>query len=57
MHWAAALSNAETVITLLEAGANGKARDENNRTPYDLAKQNENLLGTDALKMLDEARY
>ena len=57
LHVAAALGNADSVTALLKAGANGKARTDDGNTPFDLAKDNDKLDGTDAYRMLNEARY
>ena len=57
LHVAAALGNADGITAVLKAGANGKARNDNGNTPFDLAKDNDKLDGTDAYRMLNEARY
>ena len=49
--------NAETVTALLEAGADPKARDNSDELPFDYARDNENLQGTDAYWKLNEARF
>jgi len=45
------------VTALLKAGANGKARTEDDKTPFDLAKEEGKLNGTDAYWLLNEAQY
>ena len=57
LHFAAYWGNAETVTALLNAGANGKARTEDDKTPFDLAKEEGKLNGTDAYWLLNEAQY
>ena len=57
LHVAAGWGGPEVVIALIEAGANGKARNEEGDTPFDLAKDNEQLKGTEAYWLLNEARY
>ncbi len=49
--------NSEIITTLLDAGADGKARDEDGKTAFDLAKENEYLKGTDAYWQLNYARF
>jgi len=53
---AAVLGNADGITAVLKAGANGKARNDDGNTPFDLAKDNDKLDGTDAYRMLNEAR-
>jgi len=57
LHVAAALGNADGITAVLKAGAKGKARNDDGNTPFDLAKDNDKLDGTDAYRMLNEARY
>ncbi len=57
LHEAANGGNAEAVTALLRAGANGKARTIENKTPFDLAKDNDQLIGTDAYWLLNEAQH
>jgi ankyrin repeat protein len=56
IHVAAVLGNADGITAVLKAGANGKARNDDGNTPFDLAKDNDKLDGTDAYRMLNEAR-
>ena len=42
---------------MLEAGADGKALDRSNETPFDYAKENPALKGTDGYWRLNEARF
>jgi len=39
------------------AGADGRSKDEDGKTPYDYAKENEELAGTKAYWRLNETRY
>ena len=48
MNRAAAVGNPEDVIVLLDAGAGVKAKQALGITPFDRAKDNEKLKGTDA---------
>ena len=48
---------ADEVKAALAAGANPGARDDNGKTPFDYAKENEALKGTDAYWLLNEARF
>jgi hypothetical protein len=54
---AAAVGTPEDVIVLLDAGADTKIQDNNNATPFDHAKDNEDLKGTDAYWRLNDAQY
>jgi len=47
--------NPEVIIALLAAGADAKAKDRDGDTAFDMAQDNPNLKGTDALKQLEEA--
>ena len=42
---------------LLDAGADATAVNEDGETPFDLAKDNEALVGTDAYWALNDARF
>jgi len=57
LHWAAQWGTVHTVTALLDAGANPKAKDQKGRTPFDLAKDNDDLTGTDAWWRLHDARF
>ena len=57
LHMAALGGNAKTVTALLEAGADPKARDNSDELPFDYARDNEKLQGTDAYWKLNEARF
>ena len=57
LHRAALSGSPEAVMALLEAGADPKARDEFDKTPFDLAKENAKLAGTDAFRRLNDARF
>jgi len=47
--------NPEVITLLLNAGADGKAKDRQGKTAFDCAQDNKMLIGTDALKKLEEA--
>lgn len=58
LHFAAALADNPDVLTvLLDAGADGTAVNSDGETPFDLAKDNEALVGKDAYWALNEARF
>jgi len=58
LHAAAAHSeNPEVITTLLNSGADGAAVNDDGETPFDLAKKNEALIGTDAYWALNDARF
>ena len=45
------------IVTLLRAGADGKAKDSEGKTAFDIAKENPKLNGTDAYWALKDAQY
>ena len=47
----------EAVETLLARGADLAARDNDDKLPFDYARDNEKLQGTDAYWKLNEARF
>ena len=49
--------NPAVVEALLDGGADPKARSEDGRLPFDFAKSNEALKGTDVYWRLNEARF
>lgn len=52
------LSETPAVVdALLKAGADAAARDRAGKTPFDFAKKNSALKGTDAYWRLNEARF
>tara|TARA_R110000744_G_scaffold120008_1_gene223671 strand:+ start:1263 stop:1610 length:348 start_codon:yes stop_codon:yes gene_type:complete len=58
LHWAALYNeNPEVIIALLDAGADGTAVNDDGETPFDAAKDNEALEGTDAYWALSDARF
>ena len=58
LHWAAAEnSNPSVIKALIEGGADPSARDDAGFTPFDYAKDNDALKGTDAYWLLNEARF
>ena len=50
-------SNPSVITALIEAGADPGARDDAGKTPFDHAKDNETLKGTEAYWLLNEARF
>jgi hypothetical protein len=58
LHSAAKMnSNPEVLTVLLDAGADATAVNEDGETPFDLAKNNDALVGTDAYWALNDARF
>ena len=57
LHRAAAYGTPGIIVALLKAGADGAARDKGGKTPFDLAKDNGKLNGTEAYRLLNEAQY
>ena len=58
LHRAAFLNeNPEVIIALLDAGADGPAVNDDGEAPFDLAKNNTALAGTDAYWALNDARF
>ena len=58
LHIAAQFSeNPDIITTLLNAGADGTAVNGDGKTPFDLAKDNEALAGTEAYWALNDARF
>jgi len=49
--------NPEVLILLLDAGVDGTAVNDDGETPFDRAKDNEALAGTDAYWALNDARF
>ena len=47
----------EKIVALLDAGADGSPTNEMGETPFDLAKNNETLNGTDSYWKLNDARF
>ena len=45
----------EVISTLLKTGADGKAKDNEGKTAFDYAQDNEKLKGTDAYRQLQKA--
>ena len=57
LHWAVRFSDNPAVITtLLDAGAEATAQDLSGNTPWDYAKDREELQGSDAYRRLNEAQ-
>ena len=48
-------TNPEVVAVLLASGADAKSRDAGGCSPLDMAKENKNLKGTDAYRLLEKA--
>ena len=58
LHMAAKHNKNQEVLTLLlDAGADATAVNEDGETPFDLAKDNEALVDTDAYWALNDARF
>ena len=57
LHPAALGGTAEAVMALLGAGADPKVRNNSDELPFDYARDNEKLQGTDAYWKLNEARF
>ncbi len=58
LHEAAKWSeNPEVIIALLNAGADGKVKNDNGKTAFDIAKENEYLKDTKAYWALQDARF
>ncbi len=58
LHLAAQFNeNPKIIITLLEAGADPKAKDKDGKIPWDYAKGNEALKGTNAFWRLKDLRF
>ena len=50
-------TNPSVIKALIEGGANPGARDDDGKFPFDYAKDNEALKGTDAYRLLKEGRF
>ena len=57
LHTAAADGTAEAVMALLKAGADPKVRNNSDELPFDYARDNEKLQGTDAYWELYQAQF
>ena len=58
LHWAAMFdSNPSAITALIEGGVDPGARDKDGKLPFDYAQDNEALKGTDAYRLLNEARF
>ena len=57
LHWAAFASTPAEVLALLDAGADAKAKDDMDKTPFDYAVDNKKLKGIDAYWRLNDALY
>ena len=55
--WAALGGTAEAVMALLKAGADPKVRNNSDELPFDYARDNEKLQGTDAYWELYQAQF
>ncbi len=49
--------NPGVITTMLDAGADGKARNKEGKNAFDSAQENEHLKGTDANWMLSDSRF
>ena len=56
LHMAAGAGSPAVVEALIAGGADMSARDESGRFPFDHAKKNKALRGTDVYRRLNEAR-
>ncbi len=50
-------SNPSAITALIEGGVDPGARDKDGKLPFDYAQDNEALKGTDAYRLLNEARF
>jgi ankyrin repeat protein len=57
LHCAASNKNPAVVEALIAAGADIKARDSVGRLPFDLAKENQDIKGTNVYWVLNEGRF
>ena len=57
LHFAAGFNKPDVVTLLLEHGANPSVRDNNGKTPFDWAKKNEFLRGSDVYRLLKEKQF
>ena len=57
LHLAALGGTAEAVMALLGGGADPKVRNNSDELPFDYARDNEKLQGTDAYWKLNETRF
>ena len=58
LHVAATFNaNPSVIVALIEGGADPGARNEDGKTPFDYAKNNEALKGTDAYWLLNDGRF
>ena len=57
LHAAARYGSPATVQDLLDAGADARAKDDGDKTPWDYAQNNEKLKNTKAFWALNDAQY
>ena len=57
LHAAACYGSPATVQDLLDAGADARAKDDGDKTPWDYAQNNEKLKNTKAFWALNDAQY
>ena len=57
LHLAASRGTPDKVLALLDAEADGGAKNDKNETPFQKAKKNKKLKGTDAYWALNDAQY
>ena len=57
LHWAAGYGTPENIAALLNAGASGSIKNKRGETPFDLAKENNAVEGTDVYWALNDAQY
>jgi len=51
------IHNPAVITALMKAGANGAAANDHGKTPFDLAKENDAIKGSDAYWALNDARF
>ena len=57
LHYAVKRGKSANIQPLLDAGADAKAKNEEGKTPWDLAQKNEKLKGTKGYWALNDAQY
>jgi ankyrin repeat protein len=57
LHRTAQSGNPANIKALLAVGADAKAKDEESKTPWDYAQENEKLKGTKGYWALNDAQY
>jgi hypothetical protein len=57
LHWAASSTYPANIQALLDAGVDAKAKNEEGKSPWDLAQNNKDLKGTKGYWALNDAQY